>query len=100
MLWFLRWAWTSGCSSCKNLPGLFSRTPLALVASAESPQCFASLCAAGCKKARAEETQCSIVRQAWQEFDDDGRMKDSNFRDRVVDVMEEFYKSLGRLSSC
>ena len=33
--------------------------------------------------------------QAWQEFDEDGRMKDSNFRDRVVDVMEEYYKLLG-----
>ena len=33
--------------------------------------------------------------EAWQEFDDDGRMKDSSFRDRVVDVMEEFYKLLG-----
>ena len=33
-----------------------------------------------------------IPAEAWQEFDDDGRMKDSSFRDRVVDVMEEFYK--------
>ena len=30
--------------------------------------------------------------QAWQEFDDDGRMKPSDFRDRVVDVMEEYHK--------
>lgn len=32
--------------------------------------------------------------KAWQEFDDDGRMKASSFRDRVVDVMEEYYKFL------
>jgi arsenical resistance protein ArsH len=31
----------------------------------------------------------SSVPMAWQEFDDDGRMKDSAYRDRVVDVMEE-----------
>ncbi|CAE7242192.1 arsH [Symbiodinium natans] len=37
-------------------------------------------------------TNQSSVPKAWQEFDDDGRMKDSGFRDRVVDVMEEFYK--------
>ncbi|CAE7866958.1 arsH [Symbiodinium necroappetens] len=37
-------------------------------------------------------TNQSSVPKAWQEFDDDGRMKDSSFRDRVVDVMEEFYK--------
>lgn len=34
----------------------------------------------------------SSVAKAWQEFHDDGRMKDSPFRDRVVDVMEELYK--------
>lgn len=34
----------------------------------------------------------SSVAKAWQEFDDDGRMKDSAFRDRVVDVMEELYR--------
>ena len=32
----------------------------------------------------------SSVAMAWKEFDDDGRMKESSFRDRVVDVMEEF----------
>lgn len=34
----------------------------------------------------------SSVAKAWQEFHDDGRMKDSPFRDRVVDVMEELYR--------
>lgn len=34
----------------------------------------------------------SSVAKAWQEFHDDGRLKDSPFRDRVVDVMEELYK--------
>lgn len=34
----------------------------------------------------------SSVAKAYQEFDDDGRMKDSPYRDRVVDVMEELYK--------
>ncbi len=34
----------------------------------------------------------SSVAKAWQEFEPDGRMKDSGFRDRVVDVMEELYK--------
>ncbi|WP_269807775.1 NADPH-dependent FMN reductase family protein [Pseudazoarcus pumilus] len=34
----------------------------------------------------------SSVAKAWQEFDDDGRMKPSPFRDRIVDVMEELYK--------
>ncbi|CAJ1343518.1 unnamed protein product [Effrenium voratum] len=37
-------------------------------------------------------TNQSSVPKAWQEFDDDGRMKDSDFRDRVVDVMEEYFK--------
>lgn len=37
-------------------------------------------------------TNQSSIAKAWQEFDDDGRMKDSGFRDRVVDVMEEYYK--------
>ena len=37
-------------------------------------------------------TNQSSVAKAWQEFDDDGRMKESSFRDRVVDVMEEYYK--------
>eukprot|EP00241_Pyramimonas_parkeae_P004892 CAMPEP_0114225332 /NCGR_PEP_ID=MMETSP0058-20121206/605_1 /TAXON_ID=36894 /ORGANISM="Pyramimonas parkeae, CCMP726" /LENGTH=360 /DNA_ID=CAMNT_0001335909 /DNA_START=168 /DNA_END=1250 /DNA_ORIENTATION=- len=37
-------------------------------------------------------TNQSSVAKAWQEFDEDGRMKPSDFRDRVVDVMEEFHK--------
>jgi arsenical resistance protein ArsH len=34
----------------------------------------------------------SSVAKAYDEFHDDGRMKDSPYRDRVVDVMEELYK--------
>ncbi|MCA9621898.1 MAG: NAD(P)H-dependent oxidoreductase, partial [Myxococcales bacterium] len=34
----------------------------------------------------------SSVAKAWQEFDDGGRMKPSDFRDRVVDVMEELFR--------
>lgn len=34
----------------------------------------------------------SSVAKAWQEFNDDGSMKDSSFRNRIVDVMEELMK--------
>jgi arsenic resistance protein ArsH len=34
----------------------------------------------------------SSVPKAWQEFHEDGRMKDSDLRDRLVDVMEELYR--------
>ena len=34
----------------------------------------------------------SSVPKAWQEFDDQGRMKPSAYYDRVVDVMEELVK--------
>ncbi|MCB9797125.1 MAG: arsenical resistance protein ArsH [Alphaproteobacteria bacterium] len=34
----------------------------------------------------------SSVAKAWLEFHPDGRMKDSPYRDRVVDVMEELWK--------
>jgi arsenical resistance protein ArsH len=37
-------------------------------------------------------TNQSSVAMAWKEFDDNGRMKPSDFRDRVVDVAEEFAK--------
>lgn len=37
-------------------------------------------------------TNQSSVAKAWQEFDDNGRMKDSSYRDRVVDCAEEFAK--------
>lgn len=35
----------------------------------------------------------SSVPMAWKEFDEDGRMKESSLRERVVDVMEEFVKT-------
>lgn len=37
-------------------------------------------------------TNQSSIEKAWKEFDDHGRMKDSSFRERVVDVAEEFAK--------
>jgi arsenic resistance protein ArsH len=37
-------------------------------------------------------TNQSSIAKAWNEFDDNGRMKDSSFRERVVDCSEEFAK--------
>ena len=34
----------------------------------------------------------SSVAKAWREFDENGRMKPSDYRDRVVDVMEELFR--------
>lgn len=34
----------------------------------------------------------SSVAKAWQEFDDQGRMKPSAYRERVIDVMEELFR--------
>jgi len=37
-------------------------------------------------------TNQSSIAKAWKEFDDNGRMKESAFRERVIDVAEEFAK--------
>ena len=46
--------------------------------------------------ARWMRMACSVnqssIPKTWKEFDDDGRMKDSEYRDRVIDVIEEFVK--------
>ena len=34
----------------------------------------------------------SSVAMAWKEFNDDGTMKDSAYRERIVDVMEELFR--------
>lgn len=34
----------------------------------------------------------SSVPKAWEEFDEEGRMRPSSYRDRVVDVMEELFR--------
>jgi arsenical resistance protein ArsH len=34
----------------------------------------------------------SSVAKAYEQFEEDGRMKDSPYRDRLIDVMEELYK--------
>jgi arsenic resistance protein ArsH len=34
----------------------------------------------------------SSVAKAYEQFDDDGRMKDSSYRDRLVDVVEELWR--------
>lgn len=39
----------------------------------------------------ADSNQSSVPK-AWQEFDENGRMKPSSYFDRVVDVMEELMK--------
>ncbi|AWF80957.1 arsenical resistance protein ArsH [Microbulbifer sp. A4B17] len=35
----------------------------------------------------------SSIAKAWQEFDKQGRLRDSSFRDRVIDVLEELVKT-------
>jgi len=40
----------------------------------------------------------SSVPKAWTEFDEEGRMKPSGYRDRVVDVCEEMFKFTGESS--
>ncbi|WP_444927468.1 arsenical resistance protein ArsH [Microbulbifer sp. TRSA002] len=35
----------------------------------------------------------SSIAKAWQEFDEQGHLKDSPFRDRVIDVLEELVKT-------
>ena len=35
----------------------------------------------------------SSIAKAWQEFDQNGKLKDSAYRDRVVDVLEELFKT-------
>jgi arsenic resistance protein ArsH len=35
----------------------------------------------------------SSIAKAWQEFDENGKLKDSAFRDRVIDVLEELFKT-------
>ena len=35
----------------------------------------------------------SSIAKAWQEFDENGQLKDSPFRDRVIDVLEELFKT-------
>ena len=39
----------------------------------------------------------SSIPKAWTQFDGDGRLKDTGFRERVVDVAEELYKVLHML---
>lgn len=42
-------------------------------------------------------TNQSSVAKAWKEFDDNGRMKDSSFRERVVDCAEGMYSVCDRV---
>jgi arsenic resistance protein ArsH len=42
----------------------------------------------------------SSVPKAWQEFDDEGRMRPSDCRDRVVDVCEELFRYTLLLRDC